>query len=136
MLRTKLSTLFKDLFVIEHGHKNIRAIATSLTRCRDVVDRREMLRSMPKPDEGAVGEKTIDVDAAVHVLVLLITFYQYFNLLHFRLTDRFPTIDTPNKLFNGTAFKDLPIFNIRVTPNNTIISLTDAKGNFNNFVCL
>ncbi|XP_018568531.1 uncharacterized protein LOC108908863 [Anoplophora glabripennis] len=112
MLRTQFVTLFKNLLITEQSiQSNVRSIATGLARCREVIDRREMLRSLPKPDEGAVGEKTMDVDSAIH-----------------ELTDRFPTIDTPNKLFNGVAFKDLPIFNIRVSPNNTIISLTDAKG--------
>lgn len=41
----------------------------------------------------------------------------------------FPTKDTPNQLFNGIPFKDIPICNIRVTLNNTILSFTDAKGN-------
>lgn len=37
-------------------------------------------------------------------------------------------MNTPNRLFNGVAFKDLPVCNIRVSPNNTIISVCDAKG--------
>lgn len=81
MLRTQFYTLFKNLFLTEHGQKNIRTITTSVTRCRDVVDRREMLRSMPKPDEGAVGEKTIDVDAAIHELVSLINFFSWISIV-------------------------------------------------------
>lgn len=70
MLRTQFYTLFKNLLITEQNvQNNVRTIATSLMRCREVVDRREMLRSMPKPDEGAVGEKTLDVDAAIHELV-------------------------------------------------------------------
>lgn len=49
----------------------------------------------------------------------------------------FPDADTPNRLFNGVPFKDLHTFNIRVSPNNTIISLTDNKGNEVTFIfCL
>ncbi|KAJ8925408.1 hypothetical protein NQ315_009240 [Exocentrus adspersus] len=112
MLRNGLYNLLKNLSISENGvQENVRTLVTSLTRCRDVVDRREMLRSLPKPDEGTVGERTMDVDSSIH-----------------ERTDRFPDIDTPNRLFNGIAFKDLPVFNIRVSPNNTIINVTDAKG--------
>lgn len=39
----------------------------------------------------------------------------------------FPSEDTPNMLFNGMPFKDVPVCNIRVSPNNTILTLTDVK---------
>lgn len=37
---------------------------------------------------------------------------------------------TPDLLFNGVRFADLPIVSIRVTKNNTIVSLADPKGTF------
>lgn len=40
----------------------------------------------------------------------------------------FPDEDTPLKLFDGVPFKEVPIVNIRVTKNNTILSLTNPKG--------
>lgn len=40
----------------------------------------------------------------------------------------FPDAKTPFKVFGGLQFKDLPIVNIKTTPNNTIINATDAKG--------
>lgn len=40
----------------------------------------------------------------------------------------FPDANTPNMLVNGEAFKDIPICNIRVSKNNTIITITDAPG--------
>lgn len=40
----------------------------------------------------------------------------------------FPTLETPDMLFNGVRFADLPVCHIKTTPNNTIISVTDAKG--------
>lgn len=40
----------------------------------------------------------------------------------------FPTLESDNVIFNGTAYKDLPICNIRVSHNNTIFTLTDADG--------
>lgn len=43
--------------------------------------------------------------------------------------DLFPDVNTPNRLFDGIPYKELPIFNIKATRNNTIISLTDFKGN-------
>lgn len=40
----------------------------------------------------------------------------------------FPDENTPKRLFNGIPFQEIPIFNIKTSPNNTIISLTDHKG--------
>lgn len=47
-----------------------------------------------------------------------------------RKDNLFPDEDTPNRLFYGIPFKELPVFNIKVSPNNTIISLTDYKGKY------
>ncbi|KAI4495493.1 hypothetical protein M0802_008707 [Mischocyttarus mexicanus] len=43
-------------------------------------------------------------------------------------TGLFPNEDTPNWIFKGIPYKELPIVNINATPNNTIMSLTDYKG--------
>lgn len=48
---------------------------------------------------------------------------------HFRRkTSIFPDANTPTSLINGVPFNEIPICHIRVSPNNTIISITDAKG--------
>lgn len=64
---------------------------------------------MPKLDEGTLGENLVDV-----------TYEQQTGL--------FPDVNTPNKLFNGIRYTDLPICNIKASPNNTIISLCDSNG--------
>ncbi|XP_071447263.1 small ribosomal subunit protein uS11m isoform X2 [Hetaerina americana] len=69
-----------------------------------------MLASMPVKDEGTEGEKSIIVDATI------------------KSKDIYPDEDTPNKLFGGIPFSDLPICHIRASPNNTILSVTDSKG--------
>ena len=51
----------------------------------------------------------------------------YINLF-FRSICEFPDEDTPNRLFNGVPFKDIPILYIRVTKNNTHLTLADVKG--------
>ncbi|XP_018334898.1 uncharacterized protein LOC108743801 [Agrilus planipennis] len=89
----------------------LRYISTTSSFRREVTDRREMLKSLPSKEEGTVGEKAIDIDSIIQ-----------------RKENVFPDIDTPNKLFNGTPFKELPIFHIRVSKNNTILALTDHKG--------
>ncbi|XP_044747307.1 28S ribosomal protein S11, mitochondrial [Coccinella septempunctata] len=88
-----------------------KLIHCTCNNLRDVVDRKEMLRSLPKIDEGTSGEKAEEMD-------ILLKDKQ----------SMFPTKDTPNQLFNGIRFRDLPIFNIKSSPNNTIISLTNSKG--------
>ncbi|GFU37047.1 28S ribosomal protein S11, mitochondrial [Nephila pilipes] len=40
----------------------------------------------------------------------------------------FPDENTDNMIFKGVRFADLPIVHIRVSKNNTIYMLTDAKG--------
>ncbi|XP_017873303.1 PREDICTED: 30S ribosomal protein S11 [Drosophila arizonae] len=78
---------------------------------RKAEDRKEMLASLPAKDEGTAGEKSVDIDTL-------------FN----RRAKSFPDATTATKLFNGIPFNELPICNIRVSPNNTIISVTDYKG--------
>lgn len=70
---------------------------------------RQSFRNLKK-DEGTEGERFI-------------------GLLNTHKREQiFPDINTPNLTFNGVAFKNLPICNIRVSPNNTIFSITDAQG--------
>ncbi|XP_055617838.1 28S ribosomal protein S11, mitochondrial [Toxorhynchites rutilus septentrionalis] len=76
-----------------------------------VESRKSMLASLPKPDEGTVGERTVDIDS-------IIADKERF----------FPNEHTPTTLFGGVAFSEIPVCNIRVSPNNTIISICDAKG--------
>lgn len=40
----------------------------------------------------------------------------------------FPDEETPNRLFDGVPFKDIPTCNVRVSKNNTIITVCDGKG--------
>ncbi|CAD7092231.1 unnamed protein product [Hermetia illucens] len=77
-----------------------------------VEDRKQMLASLPEKDEGTAGEKSIGID----------------SLVSSRTKNLFVDADTPKKLFNGVPFCELPICNIRVSPNNTIVSLSDHKG--------
>ncbi|XP_059610187.1 small ribosomal subunit protein uS11m [Phlebotomus argentipes] len=84
------------------------------TNCvRKAEDRREMLASMPKKDEGTMGESVVDIDSMISKS---------------SRNKMFPDADTANQLFNGVPFKELPICNIRVSKNNTIITMTDHKG--------
>ncbi|XP_053698103.1 uncharacterized protein LOC128745134 [Sabethes cyaneus] len=73
-------------------------------------DRKSMLASLPAQDEGTVGERLMGMDALIS------------------RQNRFPDADTPTTLFNGVPFSEIPICNIRVSPNNTIITICDAKG--------
>ncbi|XP_034660875.1 28S ribosomal protein S11, mitochondrial [Drosophila subobscura] len=78
---------------------------------RKAEDRKEMLASMPAKDEGTVGEKSVDIDTLIN-----------------RKAKFFPDATLATQLFNGMPFNELPVCNIRVSPNNTIISVTDYKG--------
>ncbi|KAH8383951.1 hypothetical protein KR009_011406 [Drosophila setifemur] len=78
---------------------------------RKAEDRKEMRASLPAKDEGTIGERVVDIDTLIN------------RKAHF-----FPDANTATQLFNGMPFNELPICNIRVSPNNTIISVTDYKG--------
>ena len=45
-------------------------------------------------------------------------------------TDLFPDVNTPNRLFDGIPYRQLPVINIKACKNNTIMNLTDYKGAF------
>jgi len=68
------------------------------------------VRFVPHVDEGTKGEKSLEIDPNLNKETL------------------FPDENTGNRLFNGIRFADLPICNIKATPNNTIISLCNAQG--------
>ncbi|XP_075216226.1 mitochondrial ribosomal protein S11 [Lycorma delicatula] len=72
-------------------------------------DRRKMLASLPPKDEGTEGELSVGIESIKS------------------RQDMFPSEDTPNMLVDGIPFKDIPICNIRVSPNNTILTLSEAK---------
>lgn len=56
-------------------------------------------------------------------------FANYTKFIHYsQQFQRFPDIDLPTQLFGEVEFKDLPIVHIRVSKNNTIVSLSDSKG--------
>lgn len=48
--------------------------------------------------------------------------------LCFRQGNIYPEEETPTTLFYGIPFNEIPIVNIKVSPNNTIINITNAKG--------
>ncbi|XP_017478684.1 PREDICTED: 30S ribosomal protein S11 [Rhagoletis zephyria] len=56
----------------------------------------------------------------------------FYICVYYSIFDRketlFPNSETSEQLFNGIPFGELPVCNIRVSPNNTIISVTDNKG--------
>ncbi|GLG96937.1 Putative mitochondrial ribosomal protein [Gryllus bimaculatus] len=130
-----LSPIFKVKNIVENVHNKrelnlvLRNSEHKLSLCRDVLrttpsrnfhwslprskreDKREMLASMPVPDEGTEGEKTVDVDSLVQ-----------------RAGNIYPDKSTFSTLYDGIPFSEIPIFNISVTKNNTVFSVTDAKG--------
>ncbi|XP_067119450.1 small ribosomal subunit protein uS11 [Centruroides vittatus] len=80
--------------------------------CEKRDDRKAMMASMPKRDEGVQGEKSFDIDSPMLRKSI------------------FPDENTPNLIFGDTLYSELPIIYIKVTKNNTIMTLTDYKGKF------
>jgi len=75
-------------------------------------DRRALIDSTPKKDEGTQGEKGVDIDF----------------LGSDKQDSLFPDADLPNRTFNGIKFADLPICHIKTTKNNTIMHLATKTG--------
>ncbi|KAG7163940.1 30S ribosomal protein S11-like, partial [Homarus americanus] len=48
--------------------------------------------------------------------------------LIYRYDGMFPDENTPDLLFDGVRFADLPILHARFSKNNTLLTLTDAQG--------
>lgn len=67
-------------------------------------------RSLPKLDEGTAGELTQDIDAKINRQTL------------------FPDENSYSRLFEGVPFNQLPVVEIKVTKNNTIMTLCNAMG--------
>ncbi|SPP83205.1 Hypothetical predicted protein [Drosophila guanche] len=90
-----------------------------------------MLASLPAKDEGTVGEKSVDIDTLINRYeqsVFKSTKIINNSLSFYRKAKFFPDATLATQLFNGMPFNELPVCNIRVSPNNTIISVTDYKG--------
>ncbi|KAK9508566.1 hypothetical protein O3M35_006099 [Rhynocoris fuscipes] len=81
----------------------------STSLCCKQDERRTRQFVVAKRDQGTEGEQTVYIDALIQ-----------------NRTDMFPTEKTPNMLFNGIQFSKIPVCNIKVTKNNTLISLNDA----------
>lgn len=74
-------------------------------------DKRLMLKSTPKRDEGSQGELATDIDVTGYSKIC-----------------EFPTPDTPDRLFDNIPFKKLPIIHITSKKNNTLLFLTTFEG--------
>lgn len=74
-------------------------------------DRKDMIRSAPTKDDGALGETTKDIDAPLR---------EYAGM--------FPDEKTADLLFDGERFADLPIIHVSVSKNNTLMSIANAQG--------
>ncbi|CAH1392310.1 unnamed protein product [Nezara viridula] len=90
--------------------EKFRSIHLSQTYCK-LKEERRAARINPKIDDGTEGEKQFGIDS-----------------LSLKREELFPSEDTPNKLFKNIPFNQIPICNIKVSKNNTIITITDAKG--------
>jgi len=80
----------------------------SILRVKD--DRKLWEKSQPRITEGVEGEYTHAISKLDYWMPM------------------FPDENTPNMIVDGVKYTDLPIARFRVSKNNTIMNLTDAKG--------
>nr|CAG4642057.1 EOG090X0DZ9 [Eurycercus lamellatus] len=93
----------------DHARRHFHSASALQDSKKYELSRGQMLASLPKEDDGTEGEKIADYSLTER-------------------TDIFPDEGLPNRLFDGVRFADLPICNIKASPNNTIMSLTSANG--------
>lgn len=73
-------------------------------------DRKELLKTVKKVDDGTIGEHNVLLDARIK-----------------SRENMFPDENTPSRIFNGIPFSHIPVCSIKVTKNNTIIRLCDHE---------
>lgn len=83
----------------------------SCTTLHKAEDKRMMLKSMPKQDEGSQGERSLEIDTTGYHKIC-----------------EFPSLETNGQLFDKISFDQLPIVHIRATRNNTLFQLTNHDG--------
>ncbi|CAN8005321.1 unnamed protein product [Ixodes hexagonus] len=107
--QTKFGNFLNSLEPVAMSRSGQRAVRTSCL-LNKAEDRRSMMASLPKKDEGTQGDKSADIDAS-HIT-----------------RSMFPDEDTPSLVFDGVRFQELPICHIKCSLNNTILTLTDGTG--------
>lgn len=69
MFSKQITSSFRKLLSAQNNflvNNNVRSLFLTGQKHRDVIDRKEMLRSVPKLDEGSAGERAYDVDNLIH----------------------------------------------------------------------
>lgn len=62
MLKYFATRSVRSLFTASEHVITYRSLSTTNAVCRQVEDRKEMLKSLPTPDEGTAGENAYDID--------------------------------------------------------------------------
>ncbi|XP_015180235.1 PREDICTED: 30S ribosomal protein S11 [Polistes dominula] len=112
---TNLSYTAKQLLVSEVNNSKcilaaiLRNLHITSFNNKEIRDKNTKVRVVSNKHNIAEGE----TDGTVHNL---------------NQTGLFPDENTPNWIFKGIPYKELPIVNINATPNNTHLNLTDHKG--------
>ncbi|XP_061943467.1 uncharacterized protein LOC108004287 isoform X2 [Apis cerana] len=106
---TKNVILFNEKFIILPCFMNVRDIHLTSNTMKEFRSGFSKIRANTKKKVIMEGEKTIDfIDTKSKLL--------------------FPNVSTPYQFFDGIQYNELHIINIKSSPNNTIMSLTDFKG--------
>jgi len=108
---TRLSSLAvclsRKVAYAERIATSLHSAAIDLDRHRD---RRDLVRTQPKKDEGSSGETRTDIRPQQESCY------------------RLPDENTPFELYDGVMFSELPILHIKVSKNNTLMTLTTHDG--------
>lgn len=71
----------------------------------------------------------IIADIYCFIILYIVILLNYLHNVDFRKAS-FPDASTPYQFFDGIQYDQLHVINIKSSPNNTIMSLTDFKGNY------
>ncbi|XP_031837448.1 mitochondrial ribosomal protein S11 [Nomia melanderi] len=106
LTRFRISDIDKVTGILSSNSTNIRCIHLTPIDLKEIRSENNKIRTVSKK---LLDETSFTVEPGTSALI-------------------FPDEFTPNKLFDGILFKDLPIVYVKATPNNTILSLSDAMG--------
>lgn len=64
------------------------------------------------------------------IIIINCVYVSKLTCFFLRKEDMFPDMNTPNMLFGGVKFLDVPICHIKSSRNNTILQVTKPNGKF------
>ncbi|XP_076653330.1 mitochondrial ribosomal protein S11 [Halictus rubicundus] len=109
LMRTKISSVDSMSRILYPNLTNTRCMHLTSVDLKEIrlVNMKVRVKDTSKLDS-LEGERSVSIDFSGNTM--------------------FPDATTPEKVYDGLLYKHLPIINVKATPNNTIMTITDHTG--------